>query len=64
MNAAALHAVPLTSGYRVGVIIMSDVVPLRNRGTWQGVANIIFASGQATGAPLGGFLADMIGWRW
>lgn len=48
----------------VGVIIMSDVVPLRNRGTWQGVANIIFASGQATGAPLGGFLADMIGWRW
>jgi len=48
----------------VGVIIMSDVVPLRNRGTWQGVANIVFASGQATGAPLGGFLADTIGWRW
>jgi len=43
---------------------MSDVVPLRNRGTWQGVANIVFASGQATGAPLGGFLADTIGWRW
>ncbi|CCM03127.1 uncharacterized protein FIBRA_05248 [Fibroporia radiculosa] len=48
----------------VGVIIMSDVVPLRNRGTWQGVANIVFASGQATGAPLGGMLAETVGWRW
>ncbi|TFK47620.1 MFS general substrate transporter [Heliocybe sulcata] len=48
----------------VGSIIMSDVVPLRSRGTWQGVINIIFATGQATGAPLGGILADSIGWRW
>ncbi|PFH47894.1 hypothetical protein AMATHDRAFT_66575 [Amanita thiersii Skay4041] len=45
-------------------IIMSDVVPLRSRGTWQGVLNIVFATGSATGAPLGGFLADTIGWRW
>ncbi|KAJ7473365.1 member of the major facilitator superfamily [Mycena latifolia] len=45
-------------------IIMSDIVPLRSRGTWQGVMNIIYASGSATGAPLGGFLADSIGWRW
>ncbi|KZT20836.1 MFS general substrate transporter [Neolentinus lepideus HHB14362 ss-1] len=48
----------------LGSIIMSDVVPLRSRGTWQGVINIIFATGQATGAPLGGILADSIGWRW
>lgn len=45
-------------------IIMSDVVPLRYRGTWQGVLNIIFASGSAVGAPLGGFFVDTIGWRW
>ncbi|KAJ7050648.1 MFS general substrate transporter [Mycena amicta] len=45
-------------------IIMSDIVPLRSRGTWQGVLNIIYASGSATGAPLGGFLSDSIGWRW
>ncbi|KAF8735581.1 hypothetical protein AX14_001833 [Amanita brunnescens Koide BX004] len=44
--------------------IMSDVVPLRDRGTWQGVLGVIFASGSAIGAPLGGFLADNIGWRW
>lgn len=29
-----------------------------------GILNIIFASGSATGAPLGGILADSIGWRW
>ncbi|KAJ7907655.1 member of the major facilitator superfamily [Mycena leptocephala] len=27
-------------------IIMSDIVPLRSRGTWQGIMNIIYASGQ------------------
>ncbi|KAJ7736049.1 MFS general substrate transporter [Mycena maculata] len=45
-------------------IIMSDIVPLRSRGTWQGILNIIYASGSALGAPLGGFLSDSIGWRW
>ncbi|KAI0668263.1 MFS general substrate transporter [Trametes maxima] len=45
-------------------IVMSDIAPLRQRGTLQGFGNIAFAAGQATGAPLGGFLADSIGWRW
>jgi predicted MFS family arabinose efflux permease len=45
-------------------ILMSDIVPLRERGTWQGIINIIFASGAGIGAPLGGILADSIGWRW
>ncbi|CAL1702762.1 unnamed protein product [Somion occarium] len=48
----------------VGSIIMSDVAPLRERGTWQGIANLFFATGQTVGAPLGGLLADTIGWRW
>ncbi len=25
---------------------------------------MVFATGQAVGAPLGGYLADTIGWRW
>jgi predicted MFS family arabinose efflux permease len=29
-----------------------------------GILNIVFAVGSATGAPLGGLLADSIGWRW
>lgn len=34
-------------------ILMSDIVPLRDRGVWQGVINIIYATGSGTGAPLG-----------
>ncbi|KAK5113672.1 hypothetical protein LTR62_003299 [Meristemomyces frigidus] len=45
-------------------ILLSDVVPLRDRGSWQGYVNIIFAVGSASGAPLGGYLSDSIGWRW
>ncbi|PLB45472.1 MFS multidrug transporter [Aspergillus steynii IBT 23096] len=45
-------------------ILMSDIIPLRDRGVWQGVINIIYATGSGTGAPLGGVLADYIGWRW
>jgi MFS family permease len=45
-------------------IIFSDVIPLRQRGTWQGYLNIVFALGASGGAPLGGILSDTIGWRW
>ncbi|KAJ5720997.1 uncharacterized protein N7483_008931 [Penicillium malachiteum] len=45
-------------------ILMSDIVPLRDRGLWQGIINIIWATGSGMGAPLGGILADYIGWRW
>lgn len=45
-------------------IMMSDIIPLRERGTWQGYINLIYAAGAASGAPLGGIFADVIGWRW
>ena len=45
-------------------ILLSDIVPLRERGVWQGYINIIYSSGAGIGAPLGGALADTIGWRW
>lgn len=45
-------------------ILISDIVTLRERGKWQGYLNIIFAAGSSSGAPLGGFLSDSIGWRW
>lgn len=34
-------------------IIMSDIVPLRDRGVWQGVINIVWSAGSGLGAPLG-----------
>lgn len=45
-------------------ILLSDIVPLRERGTWQGYINVVWASGSAAGAPIGGLLSDTIGWRW
>ncbi|OQV06540.1 hypothetical protein CLAIMM_11092 [Cladophialophora immunda] len=45
-------------------IIVSDFVPLRERGIWQGYLNLIFAAGTSTGSPLGGFLVNSVGWRW
>lgn len=45
-------------------ILMTDLVSLRDRGVWQGYINIVFAAGIASGAPLGGLMADTIGWRW
>jgi predicted MFS family arabinose efflux permease len=45
-------------------ILLSDIVPLRERGKYQGYVNIVYAFGASTGAPLGGILADSIGWRW
>jgi len=34
-------------------ILMSDLVPLRERGIWQGIINIVYATGAGIGAPLG-----------
>lgn len=44
-------------------ILMTDLVPLRDRGLWQGYINMVYAVGVASGAPIGGLLADSLGWR-
>ena len=43
---------------------MSDLVSAKDRGVLQGYNSLVFALGIAVGAPLGGILADTIGWRW
>lgn len=48
----------------VATILLSDIVRLKDRGLWQGLINIVWATGSSTGAPLGGLLADYVGWRW
>jgi MFS family permease len=45
-------------------VILSDLVPLKRRGTFQGYMNIVFASGLSLGGPIGGLFADWLGWRW
>lgn len=45
-------------------IVTSDLVPLRKRGVYQGLGNVVYAGGAAIGGPLGGWLGDTVGWRW
>jgi len=45
-------------------IMMSDIVPLRERGTWQGIINIIYASGAGIGAPLGMMVQQSLVLEW
>lgn len=49
----------------MSTIVTSDLVSLKARGTWQGLGNLVYATGAAVGGPLGGALADGgMGWRW
>lgn len=33
--------------------ILTDILPLKERGVWQGYVNIVFATGASIGAPMG-----------
>lgn len=46
----------------VSSVVLSDVVPLRSRGLWQGCLNVLFGAGSGIGGPLGGYLSDTLGW--
>ncbi|KAJ7070441.1 MFS general substrate transporter [Mycena belliarum] len=45
-------------------IVVSDIVTLRERGKYQGIIGGIIAVGYAIGPPLGGALAQNVGWQW
>ncbi|TEY79609.1 hypothetical protein BOTCAL_0043g00130 [Botryotinia calthae] len=47
-----------------GSIITSDLIPIEIRGAYQSYLNIVFGVGAASGAALGGAIADHLGWRW
>lgn len=48
----------------LGTITLSDLIPLRERGLYQGMANIFFGLGAASGGIVGGAVADWLGWRY
>ncbi|KAH8680981.1 major facilitator superfamily domain-containing protein [Xylariales sp. PMI_506] len=48
----------------LGSIIISDLVDIDRRGTYQSYINIIYGLSSASGAALGGLMADTLGWRW
>ena len=47
----------------LSVVVISDLVPLRRRGTWQALRNLMFAIGLSAGS-MGGVITDRLGWRW
>lgn len=47
----------------IGTVVMSDFVPLRDRGMFQGIGNICFGTGAALGGIVGGYFAEKLGWR-
>ncbi|KAK6465665.1 major facilitator superfamily domain-containing protein [Scheffersomyces coipomensis] len=48
----------------LGTITMSDLIPLRDRGFYQGLANVFFGLGSASGGMVGGLIADYFGWKY
>ncbi|KAK6455000.1 membrane transporter [Scheffersomyces xylosifermentans] len=48
----------------LGTITMSDLIPLRDRGFYQGLANVFFGLGSASGGIIGGLIADSLGWKY
>ncbi|GMM34947.1 Vba4 protein [Saccharomycopsis crataegensis] len=45
----------------LGTITMSDIIPLRERGVYQGYGNIAYGLGAASGGIVAGFFSS---WRW
>ncbi|QSZ34531.1 hypothetical protein DSL72_006125 [Monilinia vaccinii-corymbosi] len=47
----------------VATFLLSDIVPLRERGMWQGIGNMILGVGSGIGGVLGGWINDSLDWR-
>jgi MFS family permease len=45
-------------------LIILDLFPLRQVAALRSYVNIAATTGRSLGGPIGGFLADTIGWRW
>ncbi|KAF9978869.1 hypothetical protein BGZ73_008870 [Actinomortierella ambigua] len=48
----------------LSMILVADIVPLRERGTYQGLIALIFAIAAVLGPLLGGIFSDSLTWRW
>ncbi|TKW59592.1 Vacuolar membrane amino acid uptake transporter fnx2 [Colletotrichum tanaceti] len=48
----------------LGLLLITDLVPLREAAAWQAGVNLASTMGRSLGGPVGGWLADTIGWRW
>lgn len=49
--------------FAIQTMVATDLVPLRKRGMWQGLGNIVFGAGGALGGAFGGLINQLMGWR-
>lgn len=42
----------------------SDLVPQRDVALWRSYVNLALTLGRSLGGPIGGWMADTVGWRW
>lgn len=47
----------------VASVAVTDLIPLKQRGLYQGMANILYGLGAGIGGPVGGWINDVFGWR-
>ncbi|KAL8788295.1 MAG: hypothetical protein Q9195_007351 [Heterodermia aff. obscurata] len=47
----------------IATIIASDLIPLRQRGLWQGIGNVFWGLGNGLGGLFGGYMDDTWNWR-
>ncbi|KAK3291893.1 major facilitator superfamily domain-containing protein [Chaetomium fimeti] len=45
-------------------ILITDLLPIREVAQWRAYVNLVATLGRSIGGPLGGWLVDVIGWRW
>ncbi|KAH6615459.1 major facilitator superfamily domain-containing protein [Chaetomium sp. MPI-SDFR-AT-0129] len=45
-------------------ILITDLLPIREVAQWRAYVNLVATFGRSIGGPLGGWLVDVVGWRW
>ncbi|KAI8137956.1 major facilitator superfamily domain-containing protein [Fennellomyces sp. T-0311] len=60
----AIQGIGAAGIFSMVFVIISDLVPLEKRGSYQGIINAVFALASVFGPLIGGSLTDYVTWRW
>lgn len=44
-------------------LVITDLLPMREVAAWRSYVNVVSVIGRCVGGPIGGWLADAVGWR-